>query len=311
MSEPLTSIIDRLRPEIPRKPAKVRHKPNPVKVIRETAWDMVSAGRQFCAEDPAGHLNLVAPLTDSQIRTDGPSGAYLKLSGKYVKAGQPNVNGAFWTSDDLWFGLPTVTGGPVNYLHDERLILGAIMASSVVSSREQASAIQWATPTTTTMTNMGPIAETTFKIDPQPREVAEKTSDHVAVDMVLWRWLNIPLIQQVERAAKDGQLWTSMECVSETVTCMSDKHTGRLGCGRTYAYNDPNPCEHIQRRESVRHYQNPTFLGGAVIVPPVSPGWPGAVLEVAGDNTNTPDRVQFDQQFLHEATIHPRTVLDV
>ena len=39
-------------------------------------------------------------------------------------------------------------------------------------------------------------------------------------------------------------------------------------------------CEHLKERASIRHIVNPTFRGGALIVPPVRPGWQGATASV-------------------------------
>ena len=35
-------------------------------------------------------------------------------------------------------------------------------------------------------------------------------------------------------------------------------------------------CSHIKERSSIRHIVNPTFRGGAIIIPPVKPGWSSA-----------------------------------
>ena len=42
-------------------------------------------------------------------------------------------------------------------------------------------------------------------------------------------------------------------------------------------------CEHLLERSSIRHIVNPTFRGGALIVPPVRPGWKNANASVLTD----------------------------
>ena len=42
-------------------------------------------------------------------------------------------------------------------------------------------------------------------------------------------------------------------------------------------------CEHLLERSSVRHIVNPVFRGGALIVPPVRPGWKNASATILED----------------------------
>jgi hypothetical protein len=51
---------------------------------------------------------------------------------------------------------------------------------------------------------------------------------------------------------------------------------GDNGCGHLteYAsYIGGDQCQHMRERSAVRHFIDPVFLGGAVIVPPARPGW--------------------------------------
>jgi len=225
MAESLGGLIDRMRPNL-----SLLKKPVFIEDIE---------------------TSKVSVLVQPEVSAVSKDGLYLHLSGRYVQAGKPNANGAFWTTNSLAFGLPSVTGGPVNYLHDERTVLGAITGSRLVRSEQAASGY----------------------------------GDHIAVDMVLWRWIRAPLVAQIEAAAEHGQLWTSMECVSDTVTCLSDRETGREGCGKTFPMQDP--CDHIRKRTSMRMFDHPVFLGGGLIVPPVSPGWKDAKVSVASSGTRS------------------------
>lgn len=74
---------------------------------------------------------------------------------------------------------------------------------------------------------------------------------------------------QVEKANDDGLLFYSMECRGSHLIC-----AGPNGCGETFDYGDPaSHCAHLMERSSIRHIVNPIFRGGALIVPPVRPGW--------------------------------------
>jgi len=92
----------------------------------------------------------------------------------------------------------------------------------------------------------------------------------------VWRWIFPDESYVLEQASDQRKLWYSMECVSREVACM-----GENGCGATVPYmdaisNGPNVCVHVRERSSTRRFVDPTFLGGAVIVPPVRPGWADA-----------------------------------
>jgi hypothetical protein len=171
---------------------------------------------------------------------------FLYIHGRYVEADTPNRNQAFWTSSDLELGQPTVANGPLNWLHNERHIVGTITDSELVV--------------------------------PQ-REAAGTVGTHIAAVSTFWKFLYPAEAQIVEKASADSTLWYSMECTSEQVVCLDTP--GRPGCGETFPYADvvtrPNMvCGHLRDKSSVRRYLEPTFYGGAIIVPPVQPGWANA-----------------------------------
>jgi len=70
--------------------------------------------------------------------------------------------------------------------------------------------------------------------------------------------------------------WTgnSMETVPESVTC---KGKGTFaGCDQTYAYagrQSSTYCEHLNESASRKVLHKPHYTAGALIVPPVRPGW--------------------------------------
>jgi hypothetical protein len=75
--------------------------------------------------------------------------------------------------------------------------------------------------------------------------------------------------------------WTqnSMECRGTHLVCAGDS-----GCGEKFDYMAAEThCEHLKERSSIRHIVTPTFRGGALIVPPVRPGWKNANATVVSD----------------------------
>lgn len=110
---------------------------------------------------------------------------------------------------------------------------------------------------------------------------ASDSRPYIAAVGAVWRYIYPEETAALQLASETGSLYWSMECVAEEVACVSD---GNLqGCGQTFGYMDAirqQACEHINNRTSARRMVNPSFLGGAVIVPPVKPGWGEARMEV-------------------------------
>lgn len=173
---------------------------------------------------------------------------YMHLSGRFVGAERANSNGALWLTEDLEMGLPTVAHGPLNWLHEERRIIGTITdARLLVEDRESA--------------GVGP---------------------HIAADSVVWKWIWPREAAVLQQASDAGMLWYSMECISEEVECGEcDTRVSYLETQRALMDRpDSRVCYHIRERSASRRFINPLFQGGGVIIPPVSPGWRDADLRV-------------------------------
>lgn len=175
------------------------------------------------------------------------------IQGNYVEADRPNRNNAFWTTADLEMGQASVAGGPLNWLHNDQKIIGAVLDSHLHYAPEGAA--------------------------------AGGAGNHIKAIAAVWDFMYPAETRVIERAGRERVLWYSMECVSKTVTCTDAP--GRPGCGasfdwRTYKTEKAKLCGHLQQNSSVRHLSDPTFLGGAVILPPVEPGWMGASASVMG-----------------------------
>jgi 2'-5' RNA ligase len=169
----------------------------------------------------------------------------LWMHGKFVGAEVANRNGALWSSGDLEMGQGSVAHGPLNWLHEARHIIGSIAKADFVKGKLAAVA-----------------ADSADAAPAQP---------HITATAAIWKWIYPDEAFVVNQASDLGQLWYSMECISKEVGC-----AGPNGCGNTttYAqYMNGAACDHVTQRASIRHFKNPVFLGGAVIVPPTRPGW--------------------------------------
>ena len=254
MSEPVSKLIDRLRPQRVKLFDADKSVPEASKIEREIAYAM-SESKPFVLERANdGHVFLSTPAV---VRETAGSGApfFLSIAGRYVEANVPNSNGAMWTSEGLEVGLPTVANGPLNHLHQEKKIVGCITDASLVRKETETAS---------------------YGLD-----------DHIAIEGVMWSWLWPHETSAIKRASDTGSLYLSMECVSESVTCVD-------GCGQTFSHEQAmigsgNVCEHIKARTGIRRFNNPVFLGGATVVPPYRPGWHGSSAKVEMASEFDPD----------------------
>jgi hypothetical protein len=103
---------------------------------------------------------------------------------------------------------------------------------------------------------------------------SDTANAHVTALGCLWahRFPNEAALVEMANDAK--QLFYSMECVGEKLHCKG-------GCEEEFPYfsRPEDLCDHLQNRTSVRHIVNPTFTGGAIIIPPTRPAWPDAEVE--------------------------------
>ena len=200
-----------------------------------------SRERAFVVTGQSGRTVITGPVREIASKNEG----FTYLRGRFVEADTPNRNGAMWTTDDLQIGEATVAGGPLNWLHQERHIIGSLLDGQLVAGKEAAAA---------------------------------GIGNHIVSNAAVWRFLFPNETATIEKAAASNELWYSMECVSKKVQC-----TGDTGCGESFeygVYNRQQACEHLREKSSVRRFVDPIFLGGAIIVPPVKPGWGHADVEV-------------------------------
>lgn len=234
MTDSVLDIRNRLMPRLPARPVSVRG---------DAAKPPAPPRPVFVHENPNTGRTLITVPAEKAREGIVASDFLLRLTGRLVEAEKANGNGAFWTHEDLTYGLASVSHGPLNWLHEERKVIGTLTQAQLVD-REAAAAVQ-----------MGP---------------------HISADSMVWRWLYPREAAMIEEASDSRGLYYSMECISREVACVGDG-----GCGATVSYLDAlrkteKACVHIRERAAARRFINPIFQGAAVIVPPVKPGWANA-----------------------------------
>jgi len=180
-------------------------------------------------------------------RSVRPNPTFKWVLGRYVEADRANSNGQFWTQQSLRESMWTIQDSPLNIAHYPKRIVGHYVDAEL----------------------MHPTGETA-------------TEEHPFVEAlgVLYKHYFPEETDILERAHAEGQLYFSMECVAKSVTC-----GGENGCGKEFAYEGPQSasyCEHINERASYRQFNNPLFLAGALLVPPMVPGWKDAHISDMG-----------------------------
>lgn len=226
---------------------RARYFPTAVPAVTEPpAAPALEVERAFVVHADSGRTIITAPVREVAATNPG----FMYLHGRFVEADTPNRNGAMWSSEDLELAQATVAGGPLNWLHKETHIVGALLDGRFTEGREAA--------------------------DGTPA-----IGNHIVSTAVMWRFLFQQESNVVEKAAADGRLYYSMECVSDTVTCVD--RPGRAGCGESFGYPDflgKTACDHLNTRQAAAQFDKPVFLGGALIVPPVEPGWARADVDI-------------------------------
>lgn len=165
------------------------------------------------------------------------------ITGDFVEADNANTNKQFWTKGDLELADYSIRYAPLNMVHKFRNPVGFYAATRTIDLvREDDEA----------------------KDDEEPQ-------GSMKIEALSGLWSHIFPFESalVEQADEKGLLFYSMECRGTHLTCAGD-----AGCGETFEYmKTDDHCEHLKDRASIRHIVNPTFRGGALIVPPVKPGW--------------------------------------
>lgn len=182
----------------------------------------------------------MAAATNWEIDTKTSSPFVKWIAGDFVEADNPNQNKQFWTKDDLALGEYSIKYAPLNMLHKQRTPVGFFAATRPVNLADK----------------------------------ADKNGGSMKIEALSGMWSHVFPFESalVDQADEAGSLFYSMEVRGTHIHCAGDN-----GCDKQFDYMAPEDhCQHIKERTSIRHIVNPTFRGGALIIPPVKPGWSSA-----------------------------------
>lgn len=178
--------------------------------------------------------------------------AHAWVIGRFVEADRANNNKQYFRLGDLQVAQPTITYAPMNINHSWRNIVGAYTASELVYPTGEAA------------------AESDDGLNPFIESLG-----------VVWKYYFPDEFRLVQAANSQGKLFFSMEAIPESLSTIggSDDEASYPYEGRI----SPNyPSEINERSCSGIVLNKPHFTGGALIIPPVNPGWSNAdVTQVA------------------------------
>jgi hypothetical protein len=209
------------------------------------------------------------------------------MLGNYVEADNANSNGHIFPLGDLLQAQRTLAGKPLNMMHREHYIVGSFTGGQLVDSagapydilqpsqhpQVQLAAASARNPwlqriaatcdsTTTNTANHGTTAQVMTAANPTPGPVRMEALAG------LWHRRFPEEMFNISRAHKEGQLFYSMESVPSEVECPT--------CGLRVPYegsDSPSYCDEMRGVVGPKILHGSNFCGGAVIIPPVKPGW--------------------------------------
>jgi hypothetical protein len=200
------------------------------------------------------------------------------ILGNYVEATEANSNGHIFPLDELVTAQHSLAGKPLNMMHREHYIVGAFAGAQLlhadggeyqVGDQDLAVAASLATNTNTSTIAppITPTFATTTNLLYRPVQAAAQPP-YVEALAGMWHRRFPEEFFNIRRAHAEGTLFFSMEAIPEDVSCPSCAHRAAYVGVESDTY-----CEHMQGSTGPKQLHKPNFNGGAIIIPPVKPGW--------------------------------------
>lgn len=162
--------------------------------------------------------------------------------GNFVEADNANSNGHIFALKDLEStAVHTVAHKPLNMLHHENYIVGSFAGAEMVYPEVP--------------------ADSTDQADDQ------NGHPYMEALAAMWRHIYPDEHSMLEKAQKQGSLFFSMEATAESLTFVDYDNLTVPYMGRQ---DKSYPTQDVT---TPRVLNNPHFGGGAIIIPPVRPGW--------------------------------------
>jgi hypothetical protein len=167
------------------------------------------------------------------------------ILGNYVEADNANSNGHIFPLDELIQAQATLPGKPLNMMHREHYIVGAFAGAQLLTTEG--------------------VPVTAAEVDVATRS---EVGAHIEALAGMWHNRFTEEFFNVRRAHAEGSLFFSMEAIPDQVSCPTCDHRTAFAGITSDTY-----CDHMQGATGPKRLHTPTFSGGAIILPPVKPGW--------------------------------------
>ena len=235
-------------------------------IVVPTPTGFVTGGRASLVDETGGTLKAWA---ERHVRVDPD----LKwIIGNYVEANAPNSNGHIFPLAELQAAQHTLAGKPLNMLHREQYIVGAFAGAQLVDALGQ----EWS--------QLAQVAASAEQIEGRNGRVM--ANPYVEAVAGLWHSRFPEEYFEIQRAHKEGSLFFSMEAIPEEVSCPSCEVRAAFA-----GFEHETYCAHMQGPTGPKVLHNPTFAGGAIIIPPVRPGWDRADIRTIAEAHEQADEI--------------------
>lgn len=250
----------------------------------------------------------------SNFEVEKDSSPFLKwIVGDFVEADKPNSNTQFWTKDDLALGEYSIRYSPLNMLHKQQTPIGFFASTRTIDLsdgadldsalrkpkhgkhrfvhprvlRDAPSHLLYGSVACVACGQPAGDPDHDGDVDTAPEATGDaaaggsSTHGSAKIEALAGMWSHVFPFEAalVDQADEMGQLFYSMECRGTHLHC-----AGPDGCDKSFDYMASDThCQHLKERSSIRHIVNPTFRGGALIIPPTKPGWKDASASVVQD----------------------------
>ena len=210
--------------------------------------------------------------------------AHKWVLGRFVESDRANNNRQQFTLEGLQMARPTITHAPMNLNHQQHKVVGAFVATELVYPTAAPAKADGSAPicpvegcgTTMALSNDDAFCPT---CEPEKVTAFEAAVDAMGIALnpyidalgVFWKHYFPREYALVEAAHAEGRLFYSMECIPSDIKCVGDG-----GCSKEFAYvgrQSDTYCDHLNESSSDKLLVNPHFTAGAILIPPVNPGW--------------------------------------
>lgn len=233
-------------------------------IIVPTPTGFITGGRARLVDDGTTGLKAWA---ERYVRKD-PDIRW--IVGNYVEADAPNSNGHIFPLAELQAAQHTLAGKALNMLHREQYIVGAFAGAQLVDAQGKEwvpPAVASGTTASNSLNSMELLTAATTATTTTNIKIA-MPNPYVEAVAGLWHSRFPEEYFEIEKAHKEGTLFFSMEAIPEAVSCPSCQVEAAFA-----GYESDDYCAHMQGPTGPKRLHRPVFAGGAIIIPPVRPGW--------------------------------------